>query len=151
MNSQVPWRMIAGSPWSLVRLLTCPAAVRSRYFTAVAIDTILVTLLYHTGTVQRPASTHSKDPLSMTSPSAESLDPALIPRPAGKFTMNTIQAAYEHAVSERDLSCDASSDAAMSTFSYNSMRDVTQYIREVNGRRHNSQNTTYFLTSGECS
>lgn len=38
-----------------------------------------------------------------------------------------------------------------SVWSFESMRDIHEFIREVNGRRYNAQNTTYFLPAGESS
>jgi len=38
---------------------------------------------------------------------------------------------------------------ANSVWSFQSMRDIHEFIREVNGRRYNAQNTTYFLPAGE--
>jgi hypothetical protein len=38
-----------------------------------------------------------------------------------------------------------------SVVSFDSMRDVHEFIREVNGRRYNAQNTTYFLPAGQSS
>jgi len=45
------------------------------------------------------------------------------------------------------ISCDTRSGHA-SVFSYRSDRDVNNFIREVNGRRFNNHNITYFLPSG---
>ena len=36
-----------------------------------------------------------------------------------------------------------------SVWSFESMRDIHEYIREFNGRRYNAQNTTYFLPAGQ--
>jgi hypothetical protein len=36
-----------------------------------------------------------------------------------------------------------------SVWSFESMRDIHEFIREVNGRRYNAKNTTYFLPAGE--
>lgn len=49
------------------------------------------------------------------------------------------------------ISCDTrsrSSHGGGSIFSYRSDRDVHNFIREVNGRRFNNHNITYFLPSG---
>lgn len=35
-----------------------------------------------------------------------------------------------------------------SLWSFQSMRDIHEFIREVNGRHYNAQNTTYFLPAG---
>ena len=45
------------------------------------------------------------------------------------------------------ISCDTRSSHG-SVFSYRSDRDVNNFIREVNGRRFNNHNITYFLPSG---
>lgn len=36
-----------------------------------------------------------------------------------------------------------------SVWSFESMRDIHEFIREFNGRRYNAQNTTYFLPAGQ--
>ena len=36
-----------------------------------------------------------------------------------------------------------------SVCSFQSMRDINEFLREVNGRRYNAQNTVYFLPAGE--
>jgi len=48
-----------------------------------------------------------------------------------------------------DMSCDTQTGTADSVWSYDSTRDIGQYVREVNGRRFNAQNSTYILPSGE--
>ena len=48
-----------------------------------------------------------------------------------------------------DMSCDTQTGIAESVLSYASTRDIGQFVREVNGRRFNTQNTTYILPSGE--
>lgn len=48
-----------------------------------------------------------------------------------------------------DMSCDTQTSIVDSLWSYESTRDVGQYVREVNGRRFNAQNSTYILPSGE--
>lgn len=47
-----------------------------------------------------------------------------------------------------DMSCDMQTGIADSVWSYDSTRDIGQYVREVNGRRFNAQNSTYILPSG---
>lgn len=47
-----------------------------------------------------------------------------------------------------DMSCDTQTGTANSFGSYDSTRDIGQYVREVNGRRFNAQNSTYILPSG---
>ena len=47
---------------------------------------------------------------------------------------------------------DAMSNSAStsdSVFSFDSMRDVHEFIREYNGRSYNAQNSTYFLPAGQ--
>jgi hypothetical protein len=51
--------------------------------------------------------------------------------------------------SSLDMSCDTQTGIAESVWSYDSSRDIGQYVREVNGRRFNAQNSTYILPSGE--
>lgn len=49
------------------------------------------------------------------------------------------------------MSIDAASDSsstADSLWSFESTRDMHEFIREVNGRSYNAQNTTYFLPAG---
>ena len=49
------------------------------------------------------------------------------------------------------MSIDATSDSsstADSLWSFESTRDMHEFIREVNGRSYNAQNTTYFLPAG---
>ena len=36
-----------------------------------------------------------------------------------------------------------------SVFSFESMRDIHEFIREYNGRSYNAQNPTYFLPAGQ--
>lgn len=48
------------------------------------------------------------------------------------------------------ISCDTRSSHG-SVFSYRSDRDINNFIREVNGRRFNNHNITYFLPSGTSS
>jgi hypothetical protein len=43
----------------------------------------------------------------------------------------------------------SSKDTADSLLSFDSMRDLHDFIREVNGRQYNARNTTYFLPAGE--
>ena len=50
-----------------------------------------------------------------------------------------------------DMSCDTQTSVVDSLWSYDSTRDIGQYVREVNGRRFNAQNSTYILPSGELS
>src|SRR5258706_854763 len=47
-----------------------------------------------------------------------------------------------------DMSCDTRTSVVDSHWSYDSTRDIGQYVREVNGRRFNAQNSTYLLPSG---
>lgn len=44
--------------------------------------------------------------------------------------------------------CDS---GAESTYSYQSVRDIANFIRELNGRKFNSQNQTYMLPAGQSS
>jgi hypothetical protein len=48
-----------------------------------------------------------------------------------------------------DMSCDTRPSIADSLWSFDSTRDIGQYVREVNGRRFNAQNSTYILPSGQ--
>lgn len=48
-----------------------------------------------------------------------------------------------------DMSCNTQTSIANSVWPLDSSRDIGQYVREVNGRRFNAQNTTYILPSGE--
>ena len=48
-----------------------------------------------------------------------------------------------------DMSCGTETDIGESVLSYDSTRDIGHFVREVNGRRFNAQNTTYMLPSGE--
>lgn len=43
----------------------------------------------------------------------------------------------------------SSKTTTASVWSFESMRDIHEFIREVNGRSYNAQNTTYFLPAGE--
>lgn len=36
-----------------------------------------------------------------------------------------------------------------SVWSFQSMRDMHEFLREFHGRRYNAQNTTYFLPAGQ--
>ena len=47
-----------------------------------------------------------------------------------------------------DMSCETRTSVVDSLWSYDSTRDIGQYVREVNGRRFNAQNSTYILPSG---
>lgn len=51
------------------------------------------------------------------------------------------------------MSINATSDSSTSTidslWSFESTRDMHEFIREVNGRSYNAQNTTYFLPAGQ--
>ena len=50
------------------------------------------------------------------------------------------------------MTIDATSNSvstADSVWSFESMRDIHEFIREFNGRRYNAQNSTYFLPAGQ--
>ena len=49
------------------------------------------------------------------------------------------------------MTVDTTSDSKATTdsvWSFESMRDIHEFIREFNGRHYNAQNTTYFLPAG---
>ena len=48
-----------------------------------------------------------------------------------------------------NMSCDTRTGIEESVLSYESTRDIGHFVREINGRRFNAQNTTYILPSGE--
>ena len=50
------------------------------------------------------------------------------------------------------MTIDATSNSASTTdsvWSFESMRDIREFIREFNGRYYNAQNSTYFLPAGQ--
>ena len=53
---------------------------------------------------------------------------------------------------EDGMTVDTASNSRATTdsvWSFESMRDIHEFIREYNGRRYNAQNTTYFLPAGQ--
>jgi hypothetical protein len=86
---------------------------------------------------ERERSPTPPDPLSV---------PVLAPR------MSQVPMNLTHDDPTDGMTLDTASNSRSTTdsvWSFESMRDIHEFIREVGGRRYNAQNPTYFLPAGE--
>jgi len=75
------------------------------------------------------------------------LDP---PYNAPRMSQPPMNLARDDSGDDMSIGGDSNSRSTIdSVLSFDSMRDVHEFIREVNGRRYNTQNTTYFLPAGQ--
>jgi hypothetical protein len=86
---------------------------------------------------------------SPTPPPPESLNPPILEPRISQLPMNL---ARDDSVDGMTLeTASTGRTTTNSVWSYQSMRDIHEFIREVDGRRYNAKNTTYFMPAGQSS